>query len=215
MSQHDYDIANALAPAFRTDVNAAFVASATNNSGATAPAATYPHMLWSDTTANMLKIRSAADDAWIDLFALDQSVNEATPQGIPTGSASGDIPVRGTNGSIYADWAYTSADTAIPGTGGSVTFTHGLGRQPKSFGVFYRCTTAEHGYAIGDQIEVTGIENAGASVEYNGQASANTTSIYYSHNSAVGANNLLAPPRTGGATVILTNANWRLVAKAD
>jgi hypothetical protein len=34
-------------------------------------------MLWYDTNSNILKMRSEADDAWIDLFYLDQSSDES------------------------------------------------------------------------------------------------------------------------------------------
>lgn len=37
----------------------------TLNSGASAPATTYPYMVWADTTNNVIKQRNAADDAWI------------------------------------------------------------------------------------------------------------------------------------------------------
>jgi len=41
MSQHDYDIANQTAPNFRSDLNDALQAIATNNSGLTEPSVTY------------------------------------------------------------------------------------------------------------------------------------------------------------------------------
>lgn len=42
------------------------------NSGASAPTETYAWMLWADTANNQIKIRNAADDAWITLGTLDQ-----------------------------------------------------------------------------------------------------------------------------------------------
>ena len=44
--------------------------------GATAPTTIYANMLWYDTTANALKMRSEANDAWIILVYLDQTTNE-------------------------------------------------------------------------------------------------------------------------------------------
>jgi hypothetical protein len=75
MSQHDYDIANQSAPTFRSDLNLGLKALASCSSGTTAPTSTYANMLWYDTTNNILKMRSEADDAWITLFHLDQSAN--------------------------------------------------------------------------------------------------------------------------------------------
>jgi hypothetical protein len=82
MSQNDFVIANQTAPAFRTDLNLALQALASASSGATAPATIYANMLWYHTTDNILKMRSEANDAWIDLGTLDQSLNTFTPAGL-------------------------------------------------------------------------------------------------------------------------------------
>jgi hypothetical protein len=56
-------------------MNASLQALASTNSGATAPSTTYANMLWYDTAANILKMRSEADDAWINVAYVDQSSN--------------------------------------------------------------------------------------------------------------------------------------------
>jgi hypothetical protein len=73
MSQHDYDIATADAntgTTFRAEVNAALQALASQNAGATAPTTTYAYMMWPDTTTGLLKIRNAANSAWITIGTL-------------------------------------------------------------------------------------------------------------------------------------------------
>ena len=65
MSQHDFNIANQGFPAFRTDLNSALVALATNSSGATEPATTYAWQWWFDTTLSVLKYRNAANTDWV------------------------------------------------------------------------------------------------------------------------------------------------------
>ena len=75
MSQNDYTIANQTTPLFRADLNDALQALASNSSGPTAPATTYANMTWYDTGTNILKIRSEADDAWINVAYVDQSTN--------------------------------------------------------------------------------------------------------------------------------------------
>jgi len=82
MSQNDYVIANQTAPNFRADLNLALQALASNSSGATTPSTTYANMLWYDTATNILKMRSEADDAWINLGTLDQSLNTFAPAGV-------------------------------------------------------------------------------------------------------------------------------------
>ncbi|MGE0408969.1 MAG: hypothetical protein AB7P23_06875, partial [Amphiplicatus sp.] len=71
MSQHDLDAANGSGATVRGDYNAALVALATMQSGPTAPPATFPFMLWADTTANVLKQRNAANSAWLEIGTLD------------------------------------------------------------------------------------------------------------------------------------------------
>lgn len=72
MAQSNYVIANTSAPVARAQMNTVFVSIATNNSGATAPATTFPFLWWYDTTAHILKMRNSSDDAWIDIAEFDQ-----------------------------------------------------------------------------------------------------------------------------------------------
>jgi len=69
--QHDYDLANQLRSAFRSDLNAALSALASNNSGTGTPPTTYAYIWWADTTNNLLKQRNAANSGWIVRGHLD------------------------------------------------------------------------------------------------------------------------------------------------
>jgi len=75
MSQNDLNIANQTASATRSDINSALQALGSNNSGSSAPTTTYANMHWYDTSSNILKQRSEADDAWISIGYFDQSTN--------------------------------------------------------------------------------------------------------------------------------------------
>lgn len=68
MSQHDYVIDNQDGASFRADINNAFGAAVSLNSGLTEPSTTYPYMLWQDTTAGVLKQRNAANNAWVTII---------------------------------------------------------------------------------------------------------------------------------------------------
>ena len=70
MSQHDYVIANGTGAAVRSDLNNALAAIVSQNSGATAPATTYTYQWWADTTTGLLKLRNAANNAWITIGSL-------------------------------------------------------------------------------------------------------------------------------------------------
>jgi hypothetical protein len=70
MAQHDYDIANQAGAAFRSDLNSALSAIVSNNSGATAPSTTFAYQWWADTTTGLLKVRNAANSAWVTVGTL-------------------------------------------------------------------------------------------------------------------------------------------------
>ena len=70
MSQHDFNLGNATGASFRADANLALGAIAGNNSGATAPATTFAYQWWADTTTGLLKIRNAANSAWVTVGTL-------------------------------------------------------------------------------------------------------------------------------------------------
>jgi hypothetical protein len=70
MAQHDYIIANQSGAGFRSDLNNGLAAIVSQNSGAAQPSTTYAYQWWADTTTGMLKIRNAANNAWITVGTL-------------------------------------------------------------------------------------------------------------------------------------------------
>lgn len=87
MPQHDYQLANQPGAAFRSDLNAALLAIATQNSGTAAPEPTYAFMPWIDTsgltatpaTAALLKLRNAANSGWVSIGPVDSAFFGAQP----------------------------------------------------------------------------------------------------------------------------------------
>ena len=75
MAQHDYVIDNSTGATVRADINNVLQAIATNNSGSSAPSTTHPFQLFADTTNNVLKIRNAANNGFINLFTLSGGVD--------------------------------------------------------------------------------------------------------------------------------------------
>jgi hypothetical protein len=70
MAQHDYNIADQPGVSFLSDLNNALAAIVSQNAGTTAPSPTYAHQLWADTTSGKLKMRNAANNAWVDIGTL-------------------------------------------------------------------------------------------------------------------------------------------------
>jgi hypothetical protein len=85
VAQHDYIIANQSGAAFRADLNNGLAAIVSQNSGTTQPSTTYAYQWWADTTTGLLKIRNAANNAWITLFQLD---GEWTTLAVENGTAA-------------------------------------------------------------------------------------------------------------------------------
>lgn len=75
MSQHDMNIANQGFPAFRSDLNSALVALASNSSGLTAPTTTFADQWWYDTTTSILKKRNKDNDAWISVLTFNETTD--------------------------------------------------------------------------------------------------------------------------------------------
>lgn len=73
--QHDFVLENNTGAAFRADCNSVLAAIVSNNSGASAPSTTYAYQFWVDTTSSpkLLKIRNAANSAWITIGSIESA----------------------------------------------------------------------------------------------------------------------------------------------
>jgi hypothetical protein len=100
MAQHDYNLANQSGLAFRQDLNNALSAIVSQNSGASEPSTTYAYEWWADTTTGLLKLRNAANSAWITIGTLASANLGLAPVASPsfTGTATfaGDVLLSGT-----------------------------------------------------------------------------------------------------------------------
>jgi hypothetical protein len=84
MAQHDYVIANQSGAGFRSDLNNGLSAIVSQNSGSAAPSTTYAYMWWADTTTGLLKIRNAANNAWVTVGTLATTNLGLAPLASPT-----------------------------------------------------------------------------------------------------------------------------------
>jgi len=72
MAQADGVVANGTGSAVRSDINNQYAALWSNHSGSTEPSSgKVAFQTWADTNSGYLKIRNAANNAWIQLFKLD------------------------------------------------------------------------------------------------------------------------------------------------
>ncbi len=232
MSQHDFDIANQTSSNARADINNALKALASTSSGTTAPSTTYANMLWYDTSANILKMRAEADDAWINIGYLDQSADAfrildntqvVTTAGSQTGllgdqATSAWQAGTGTTESLVSPAKIKAAIVALsyssaPDYTSQTAFTnnvtsvsHGLGALPSRWEVNIVCTSTNLGYAVGDVIRITS-HNEGSGLRGT-TVSANATQI------TVAGSSVFLQPKTATGVTALTNSKWNLIFEA-
>jgi len=134
MAQHDYTIDNQTFPSYRTDHNNSLSAIVSNNSGSSAPSTTYAYQWWYDTSTNILKIRNADNDAWINIGTFNQTndtvVLVGTEATLPTitsispdtiDNTASNIVITGTNYVI-------TPNVEIISTTGAITFPNSVTR---------------------------------------------------------------------------------------
>ena len=117
MAQHDYIIANQSGAAFRSDLNNGLAAIVSQNSGAAQPSTTYAYQWWADTTTGLLKIRNAANNAWITMRQLDGEFST-----VPVENGTAAAP------SIYFKDSGTDSGFFSPGTDAVAISTAGANR---------------------------------------------------------------------------------------
>ena len=86
--QEDYVVDNAPGATVRADINNHLEAIVTQNSGQTAPAETFPWMIWVDTDQNLIKQRNGANTAWVTIGSLSGSTWIPYRAGAAQGTAS-------------------------------------------------------------------------------------------------------------------------------
>lgn len=134
MAQHDYTIDNQTFPSYRSDHNNSLSAIVSNNSGSSQPTTMYAYQWWYDTSSNILKIRNADNDAWINIGTFNQTTDSVTLVGteatLPTitsispdtiDNTASNIVITGTNYVI-------TPNVEIINTSGQITFPNSITR---------------------------------------------------------------------------------------
>jgi len=130
MAQHDYVIANASGATVRADINNMALAISSNNSGSSEPSTTYAYLWWLDTSANVLKLRNSANNAWITMpFSIGANntvdINGGAIDGTPIGASAastGAFTTLNASGAITGTLA-TAAQPNITSVGTLTGFT--------------------------------------------------------------------------------------------
>jgi hypothetical protein len=122
MAQADLNVANQSGAAFRSDLNGQLLALGTLQSGGSAPSTTYAYMWWADSTTGLLKIRDAANAAWITVGTLASTNLGLATLASPTFTGTPAAPTAsvGTNTTQLATTAYVVSQ-AIAKAGDTMT----------------------------------------------------------------------------------------------
>ena len=115
----DYSLANQSGANFRSELNTILAAIVSQNSGSTAPSTTYAYQWWIDSGVSpaLLKIRNAANDAWItvgdvtaaNLGLLTSATAASTYLALAGGTVTGELLI-GTSGSLVFEGSSADAN---------------------------------------------------------------------------------------------------------
>jgi hypothetical protein len=205
MATHDYVIANGTGAAVRSDLNNALAAIVSNNSGTSEPATTYAYQWWADTTANVLKIRNSANNAWITLRELDGTML------IEDGSASspGLAFADDTNTGIFSP----AADNIALTTGGGERFRVNnseavFNEDSNSYDFRVETNALTHALFVDGSGDAVGIGNSAPGFRLAVQTTAGATSAEFTD--ASNSTLRIAHPSSGVARIGVNN-NQHLV----
>jgi hypothetical protein len=142
MAQHDYIIENQSGAAFRADLNNGLAAIVSQNSGTSQPSTTYAYQWWADTTTGLLKLRNAANNAWItigtladaNLGLLTTSAAASTYLALAGGTITGPLEIGSTSSLLFegstADGNETTLAVTDPTADRTITLPDATGTVP-------------------------------------------------------------------------------------
>jgi hypothetical protein len=137
-------------PNTRADINSALLALVSNSSGDAEPTGTQANQFWYETDTNTLKIRNEANDGWINVLTLDESMtasaselnllDDLTRGSILYGDASGETArlAKGAANTVLTSDGTDISWAAAAGGGGSMEFIASSGAISNAADVQFR-----------------------------------------------------------------------------
>ena len=130
--------------------------------------------------------------------------------GLVTTDAFGNLESVGTIQQTTASRRlFESAELVIPGGGTQTDVRHGLGMRPQAATLRVRCLTAQGGWSVGDEIESFAYRDSPD--EHGVFLTADATNLTFT----VGSNGLDLFRKDNGENFDFTNANWRVILRAE
>lgn len=178
-----------------------------------------------ETTADGSATGDIALTAYSDLQVKDLTANSLTMTNYAFPIADGaNGQVLKTNGFGIVTWqaesggsavftdSYDSGNQTITAAG-SLTLAHSLGAKPKLVQCILKCTTAEDGYSIGDEVIINaGIVGDDETVSRGVSVVPDATNLNIRFGSAT--NTFMVLNKSSGGRESITNSNWAIIFKA-
>lgn len=149
--------------------------------------------------------------------ALDNLMTNLQPSQIQLDTSAvivGDANARGTAvsvGTLLNNSANTySNSAAIPSAGGTAPFSHGMGSNPSWVRVTVRCTSADNGYASGDEVEAYSVLATGTEAAFSVYDSGGTLKVLRNNGAEI---KMLSVSGTAGSQVNMDESKWVVVAR--
>jgi len=117
---------------------------------------------------------------------------------------------NGTSGAAVSK--YESGETVLPNADVTQTWAHGLGQTPDIIKLILKCTAAEHGYSIGDEVHFTSEHTVNVSAS-SFWADSSNVSLRYKIDTGASAFWIVRRDTTGLSTP-LTPSKWRIIVRA-
>ena len=136
-------------------------------------------------------------------------VELATEQEIRDGSADKILEAAAFLSAIGVSSHYSSGNQSWA-NGGLISLAHAMGRTPKLISYSFECLTAQHGYAIGDVVDLSG-SNSGTNSLLQWGITARSPDVNNT-NLRVGSTGITIAHATSGTRSTLTPAYWGLRA---
>ncbi len=159
-----------------------------------------------------IKFRTAADALFGDRFIIARGMTAGGVTGGDPGFDRLNFFEYYKNGQPLVEFFESSQQTITAST--TITVSHGLTAKPQQYSAYLQCTTADAGYAIGDEVEYGTVC---ATQDTNNNFLSFINSLYVDNDTqvkfSVGGRIALADKSTGVYTVI-NLANWRMVIRA-
>jgi hypothetical protein len=131
-----------------------------------------------------------------------------------------DTKIAGSGGVVDYVAANVAMSESYASTGqtmtaaGLITLAHGLSSQPKMIRLYAKCTTAEEGYSIGDNFDITAGQSRGTGVsdQRGFSVTFDATNVYVRNGAS--SDFISTVDGSNGTTATLARANWDLYVEA-